>query len=722
MIDHLTIEKILSAANIVEVVSEFVQLRKRGVNFVGLCPFHDDRSPSFYVSQAKGVCKCFSCGEGGNVVHFIMKHEQLTYVEALKWLAKKYGIEIQERELSEEEKAAQSYRESLFIVNQWAKDYFKSTLKNHPDGQAIGQAYFRSRGIREDIIEKFELGYCTTGRGSLAQEAERKGFKRQGLIDTGLCYDTEGQGLRDRFWGRVIFPVHTLSGKVVAFGGRVLSTTNKKVAKYVNSPESEIYHKSSQLYGIFQAKQAISKLDRSYLVEGYTDVLSMHQAGIKNVVASSGTALTRGQIRMIHRFSQNITLLYDGDLAGIKASLRGIDMLLEQGMHIKVLLLPDGEDPDSFAKKHTVEEFQQYIKKNEVDFINFKTTILLKDAGNDPIKRAHLISDIVQSISVIPEDIERNVYIQTCAESLNVSEQILVHEVVKRRKNGQNQQNHKQEAKNSEYSHENSANHDPIAWAARQSIKEEASHKNNRNKNNVSIANSGSLSTPSTTTTSTTDASPATPTEEITVTPARYELEKEITKIIIKYGEIIFETDYEEEVVNENGQSTIENHVEKQSVVRFIKSELDMDEIRLQIPLFRNILEEAYKCNQADKNWKSSRYFMAHEDGNISKMASEMLTTKYEISSIYKDTSIDSVDNEREKTNRILDDIMNTLIRIKNEVLTQEIKEIFNQLSKPEVSKDTVKLTELLQDYNELKKLQQEICKQAGDRTISPVM
>jgi len=714
VIDHLTIEKILNAANIVEVVSEFVQLRKRGVNYVGLCPFHDDRTPSFYVSQAKGVCKCFSCGEGGNVVHFIMKHEQLTYVEALKWLAKKYGIEIQERELSEEEKAAQSYRESLFIVNQWAKDYFKSTLKNHPDGQAIGQAYFRSRGIREDIIEKFELGYCTTGRDSLAKEAERKGFKKQLLIDTGLCYDTEGQGLRDRFWGRVIFPIHTLSGKVVAFGGRVLST-NKKVAKYVNSPESEIYHKSNQLYGIFQAKQAISKLDRSYLVEGYTDVISMHQAGIHNVVASSGTALTNGQIRMIHRFSQNITVLYDGDMAGIKASLRGIDMLLEQGMHIKVLLLPDGEDPDSFAKKHTVDEFQQYIKQHEVDFINFKTTILLKDAGNDPIKRAHLITDIVQSISVIPEDIERNVYIQTCAESLNVSEQVLVHEVAKRRRSGQNQQNYKQNSKTSEYSEADSAKHDPIAWAAQQSIKNEASQKN-LNTDNVSLASS--TDSPE----SSVSVSPTQYKEEITVTPARYELEKEVTKIIIRYGEKVFETEYEDEVIGKDGQMTVESHVEKRSVVSFIKSELDMDEISLQIPLFRDILEEAYRCNQKDSNWKSSRYFMAHEDANISKLASEMLTTKYELSSIYRQTDSDSIEDEQKRTNRLLDDIMNTLIRIKNEVLTQEIKGIFNQLSKPEIAKDPVRLKELLEDYNELKKLQQDICKQAGDRTISPVM
>ena len=434
MIDQPTIDRILDAAQIYDVVSDFVTLRKRGVNYVGLCPFHDDKTPSFYVSPAKGLCKCFACGKGGNAVHFIMEHEQMSYPEALKYLAKKYGIEIKERELSSEEKIAQGERESLFIVNNFARDYFQNILKNHVDGRSIGMAYFRSRGFRDDIIEKFQLGYCTESHDALAQEALKKGYKKDYLVKTGLCYETDDHRLRDRFWGRVIFPVHTLSGKVVAFGGRVLAGATKGVkVKYVNSPESEIYHKSNELYGIYFAKQAIVKQDRCFLVEGYTDVISMHQSGIENVVASSGTALTSGQIRMIHRFTNNMTVLYDGDAAGIKASIRGIDMLLEEGMNVKVCLLPDGDDPDSFARKHNATEFQAFIQENETDFIRFKTNLLLEDAGKDPIKRAELIGNLVQSISIIPEAIVRDVYIKECAQLLHVEDKLLVSEVAKRR-------------------------------------------------------------------------------------------------------------------------------------------------------------------------------------------------------------------------------------------------------------------------------------------------
>lgn len=441
MIDHPTIDRILDAAQIYDVVSDFVTLRKRGVNYVGLCPFHDDKTPSFYVSPAKGLCKCFACGKGGNVVHFIMEHEQMSYPEALKYLAKKYGIEIKERELSSEEKIAQSERESLFIVNNFARDYFQNILKNHIDGRSIGMAYFRSRGFRDDIIEKFQLGYCTESHDALAQEALKKGYKKDYLVKTGLCYETDDHRLRDRFWGRVIFPVHTLSGKVVAFGGRVLAGATKGVkVKYVNSPESEIYHKSNELYGIYFAKQAIMKQDRCFLVEGYTDVISMHQSGIENVVASSGTALTPGQIRMIHRFTNNMTVLYDGDAAGIKASIRGIDMLLEEGMNVKVCLLPDGDDPDSFARKHNATEFQNFIQENETDFIRFKTNLLLEDAGKDPIKRAELIGNLVQSISIIPEAIVRDVYIKECAQLLHVEDKLLVSEVAKRREKQAEQQ------------------------------------------------------------------------------------------------------------------------------------------------------------------------------------------------------------------------------------------------------------------------------------------
>ena len=424
MIDKATIDKIMDAANIVDVVSEFVTLRKAGVNYKGLCPFHDEKTPSFVVSPSKGYCHCFSCGKGGNVVGFIMEHEQMTYPEALRWLAKKYNIEIHERELTDDEKREQSERESLFIINEWAQNYFRENLLDTERGRAIGLAYFRSRGFRDDTINSFKLGYAMPERDALAKAALAKGFKEQFLVDTGLCYRKEDGTLQDRYAGRVIFPVHTVTGRVVAFGGRILDN-NKKAAKYVNSPESLIYHKSNELYGIFQAKHAITKQDRCYLVEGYIDVTSMHQSGVENVVASSGTSLTTGQIRLIRRFTSNITVLYDGDAAGIHASIRGIDMLLAEGMNVKVLLLPDGDDPDSFARKHPAQEFRDYIEAHQTDFIEFKTNLLLKGV-TDPVKRSEAISSIVKSVSVIQDQITRATYLAECAHRLGMSEATLI--------------------------------------------------------------------------------------------------------------------------------------------------------------------------------------------------------------------------------------------------------------------------------------------------------
>ena len=424
MIDKATIDKIMDAANIVDVVSEFVSLRKAGVNYKGLCPFHDEKTPSFVVSPSKGYCHCFSCGKGGNAVGFIMEHEQMTYPEALRWLAKKYNIEIHERELTDNEKREEGERESLFIVNDWALHYFQDNLFNTQAGQAIGMQYFRSRGFRDDTINSFQLGYALPERDALARAATAKGFKEEFLVTTGLCYRREDGRLQDRYAGRVIFPVHTVTGRVVAFGGRILEN-NKKLAKYVNSPESLIYHKSNELYGIYQAKHAITKQDRCYLVEGYIDVTSMHQSGVENVVASSGTSLTTGQIRLIHRFTNNITVLYDGDSAGIHASIRGIDMLLAEGMNVKVLLLPDGDDPDSFAQKHTAQEFRDYIEAHQTDFIEFKTNLLLKGV-TDPIKRSEAISSIVKSVSVIQDQITRATYITECAHRLGMNEATLI--------------------------------------------------------------------------------------------------------------------------------------------------------------------------------------------------------------------------------------------------------------------------------------------------------
>jgi DNA primase len=428
MIDQATIDRITDAAQIQDVVSDYVTLKKRGVNLLGLCPFHNEKTPSFIVSPGKGIFKCFGCGKGGNAVHFIMGHEQISYYDALKFLAKKYHIEVQERELSPEEMAVRNDRESMFLVNDFAQKHFTQTLLHHIDGKSIGLSYFRERGFRDDIIQKFQLGYSLEQRDAFTQAAIKAGYNKEYLIKTGLTLEGENNYVADRFRGRVMFPVHSLSGKVVAFGGRILKKDDK-MAKYVNSPESEIYHKSNELYGIYFAKQAIVKQDRCFLVEGYTDVISMHQSGIENVVSSSGTSLTPGQIRLIHRFTENVTVIYDGDAAGIKASIRGIDLLLEEGLNIKVLLLPDGDDPDSFARKQNASDFIEYVEKNSSDFIRFKTNLLLADAGNDPIKRAGLVQDIVSSIAIIPNNIIRGEYVKECSTLLNVDEQMLYHQI-----------------------------------------------------------------------------------------------------------------------------------------------------------------------------------------------------------------------------------------------------------------------------------------------------
>ena len=426
MIDRDTIDKIMEATNIVDVVSEFVTLRKAGINYKGLCPFHDDKTPSFMVSPTKGICHCFACGKGGNAVNFLMEHEQISYPDALRWLAKKYNIEIQERELSAEEKQQATDRESMFIVNEWAKNYFIDILKKNPDGQAIGLKYFRSRGIRDDIIEKFKLGYALPKRDALSKAAVAAGYKADYLVKTGLCYRKDNGELVDRYAGRVIFPWFSVSGKVNAFGGRLLDSRTKGVQqKYVNSPESDIFHKERELYGLYQAKREIAKQDHVYMVEGYTDVIAMHQCGICNVVANSGTALSVHQIKALRRFTPNITLLYDGDEAGIHAAMRGTDMLLGEGMNVKVLLLPDGDDPDSFARKHSAEEFRKYVEDNQTDFIRFKSDVMLRGV-NDPIKRSEAITSIVRSISVIPNQITRDTYVHECSDRLQINEQTLI--------------------------------------------------------------------------------------------------------------------------------------------------------------------------------------------------------------------------------------------------------------------------------------------------------
>ena len=431
MIDRATIDRIMDAANIVDVVSEFVSLRKSGANYKGLCPFHDDRTPSFSVSPARGIYKCFSCGKAGNAANFIMEHEQLSYPDALRWLARKYHIEIKERELTDEERQQENERESIFIVNEWAAGYFNDVLHKEPDGQAIGMAYFRSRGFRDDIIAKFKLGFALPRRNAMVEQARTRGYKDDYLVKSGLCVRRDDGSLYDRFAGRVIFPWMGVSGKVTAFGGRLLDARTKGVAqKYVNSPDSVVYHKDHELYGLYQAKKAIAKEGCVYMVEGYTDVISMHQCGIENVVANSGTALSVHQIRLLRRFTENIVLLYDGDEAGIHAALRGTDMLLAEGMKIKILLLPDNEDPDSFARKHTAVEFREYIASHQTDFMEFKTQLMLR-GETDPIKRSEAIQGIVRSISVIKDQIVRATYVKDCAMRIGIPEQTLINEMNK---------------------------------------------------------------------------------------------------------------------------------------------------------------------------------------------------------------------------------------------------------------------------------------------------
>ncbi len=744
MIDQPTIDRILDAAQIVDVVSDFVTLRKRGVNYVGLCPFHDDKTPSFYVSPAKGLCKCFACGKGGNVVHFIMEHEQMSYPEALKYLAKKYGIEVKERELSNEEKLVQSERESLFIVNQFARDYFQNILHNHVEGRSIGMAYFRNRGFRDDIIEKFQLGYCTESHNAMAEEALKKGYKKEFLVKTGLCYETDDHQLRDRFWGRVIFPVHTLSGKVVAFGGRVLASATKGVkVKYVNSPESAIYHKSNELYGIYFAKQAIVKQDRCFLVEGYTDVISMHQSGIENVVASSGTALTPGQIRLIHRFTNNMTVLYDGDAAGIKASIRGIDMLLEEGMNIKVCLLPDGDDPDSFARKHNSTEFQQFIQEHETDFIRFKTNLLLEDAGKDPIKRAELIGNLVQSISVIPEAIVRDVYIKECAQLLRVEDKLLVSEVAKRRE--------MQAEKRAEQAERERRN------AGRQA----------ESTQNVTGAKSSTPATPTTAdATPTVAGEPSEHNEDAPFPPEDsyisfipqegkegqefYKYERLILQMIVRYGEKVMCN-----VTNEEGQeipvSVIEYVVSdlKQqefykyerlilqmivrygekvmcnvtneegqeipvSVIEYVVSDLKQDELSFHNPLHRQILTEA-AAHIHDAGFTAERYFLAYPDPAISKLSVELISNRYQLSKYHSKSQKIVTDEER-----LYELVPALMINFKYAIVSEELKHMMSALQDPAIANDEEKCNAIMKRYSEMREVQSIMAKRLGDRVVLP--
>lgn len=737
MIDQATIDRILDTAQIVDVVSEFVTLRKRGVNYIGLCPFHNEKTPSFSVSPSKGLCKCFSCGKGGNVVHFIMEHEQLTYYEALKWLAKKYNIEIKERELTDEEKQNQNLRESLFVVNQFACSYFQDVLYNNIDGQRIAMTYFRQRGFRDDIIKKFQLGFCTDSHNAFATTALKKGYKEEFLLKTGLCFKKDDGSLKDRFWGRVIFPVHTLSGKVVAFGGRVLSAATKNVQmKYVNSPESEIYHKSRELYGIFFAKQAIVRQDRCFLVEGYTDVISMHQSGVENVVSSSGTALTYEQIRLIHRFTNNITVLYDGDGAGIKASIRGIDMLLEEGMNIKVCLLPDGDDPDSFARKHNATDFQAYINDHEVDFIRFKTNLLMEEAGKDPIKRAELITSIVKSISVIPDAIVRSVYIKECSQLLKMEEKILVEATAKliekareeKAKEAQRKkfreehqlQNQRQQEGNTSYQQGYQQANTSVATAP-------TAAKNPYSTVSGGISNEGNTSVPIPPNEypseyGSTGAQPATegevtspiipppvPEESYTsLIPQEgnedkvfYQQEKSLVQMLIRYGDKVMCM-----LEDENGEEL------PLSVTECISAGLKQDGLQFHNPLHRKVLKEA-ENHITEEGFVAEHFFLSHPDPAISLLAAEMVSDRYQLSKYhYKGQKIVS-DEER-----LYELVPRLLVDFKLSIVEEEMRHTLQSLANPQIANNPQRCTEIMEHYRDLQQVQSAMAKRAGDRVV----
>ena len=635
MIDRATVDKIMDATDIVEVVSEFVNLRKAGVNYKGLCPFHDDKTPSFMVSPARQICKCFACGEGGNAVNFLMKHEQITYPEALRWLAKKYNIEIQERELTDDEKREQSERESMFVVNEWACQYFHEILKNDVDGIAIGKQYFRSRGIRDDIIEKFQLGFALSKRDAMCNEAKRKGYQEEFLVKTGLAIQNE-RGIYDRFAGRAMFPWLNVSGKVVAFGGRKLDAATKGVQqKYVNSPDSEIYHKDRELYGIYQAKKAIVKEDCVYMVEGYTDVIAMHQCGLENVVANSGTALSNHQIRLLHRFTQNIVLLYDGDEAGIHAAMRGTDMLLAEGMNIKVLILPDGDDPDSFSRKHTADEFKTYIERHQTDFIQFKTDLLLKGV-TDPQKRSEAVSSILKSVSVIPDKLKRDTYLSECSHRFNVNEQALVTTVntyIQRDKEEKQKERERGDAGAADEQREELIM--PIGLHTAQ--------------------------------------------EQTT------EVERLLIQNIIRHGdEVIYE-----------GVETDDGQLINLNVAQYVDYDLGADGLEFSNPLFNRILQEAVE-HSGDAGFKADLYFMQHPDPQVSQLAANLGIDRHQLSRSFQVNS--NSDLLRQRIEHLILDFRMDIVSQHLKELQRKMKEMGSDMSQLKEVMDEYKKTQELRN------------------------
>tara|TARA_B110000003_G_scaffold182184_1_gene181306 strand:+ start:19490 stop:21445 length:1956 start_codon:yes stop_codon:yes gene_type:complete len=641
MISRSTIDRVFETARVEEVIGEFVQLKKAGSNFKGLSPFTDEKSPSFMVSPVKQIWKDFSTGKGGNAVSFLMEHEHYSYPEAIKFLAKKYNIEIEETVQTDEQKAQMNERESMFLVSNFAKEYFHDSLLNSPQGKAIGLSYFKERGFREDIIKKFDLGYCLDTWDSFTKEALKKGYKLKYLASTGLTIVRDNKQF-DRFKSRVLFPIHSMSGRILGFGGRTLSN-DKKTAKYVNSPESEIYHKSKILYGIYHAKKEIAKQDNCFLVEGYTDVISFYQSGIENVVASSGTALTSDQIRLVNRLTKNITVLFDGDAAGIRASIRGIDLILEQGMNVKVVTFPDGEDPDSFAKKHSNDELKQYLEESSQDFINFKVSLLMKNSNNDPVKKAGLIRDIVTSISKIPDSIQREVYVQECSRIMEISERVLFSELA-------------------QLISKNTKDFNKIKYKEKQLF--EVVKKQ---------------------------------TEQLKEVDSLFILEREIIRILLLFGNQ--ETDFTDfiESIDEDGAI----HLQKEKYTNRISKELYLnlqdDEIEFSNEVFKNIYYEMiHQLNQEDKI--ELDVFINHPNSSISSIVTSILMDdeKYFLSD-WKRKNI-FVKESAEVLSKLVTDAILNLRRV---LIDKKIQQLINPAE--ETTEENIDL-EMIQNYTELKK------------------
>lgn len=648
MIDRPTIERILDASQIVDVVQEFVPLKKRGVNYLGLCPFHNEKTPSFTVSPSKEIFKCFGCGKVGNSVNFVMEHEHLTYPEALKYLARKYHIEIVEKELTQEEVEKQNERESLLVVSSYAARQFTENLFQSDEGMTVGLAYFKERGFQQNTLKKFEVGYSFEKRDAFSKKALEEGYRKDFLVKTGLSIQHDDY-IFDRFSGRVMFPIHSLSGQVLGFGGRVLKT-DAKTAKYLNSPESEIYHKSRILYGIYQARKAITQEDKCYLVEGYTDVMSLHEAGIENVVASSGTSLTQEQVRLIKRFTQNITILYDGDPAGIKASIRGIDLVLEEGMNVRIVLLPGSEDPDSYSKKVSNEDFKKYLKENETDFIRFKTQLLLEEANNDPVRKANLIRDIVKSIAVIPDMITRTVYIKECSLVLEVAEPVLYHEVNK--------------------------------------LQQQKSFQD-RNK----YPGPEDL--------------PVIP-PPVLVKPLKQEIityysEKEIIRLLLKFGSLEFERKIRSEDGNE----------EVMTISDYIVGEITSDGLLFDDKVCANIFAE-FSFHVEHGIFPGDKQFVKHEDPEISRLSADLLSDSHELSKIWKNKQT-FVETEEMKLKEIVPD---SVLKFKGDKIKVLLKDVMTQLEEAVRTNDIERVQTLQKRDQNLKVALRIISRKLGDRIL----